>query len=95
MLKRFGIHLTGLAKEITEHIKEYSVSQVFICIRPDDDVQTARLMEEIIAYAKTSRLEEEGKPVRFPGEATLQTRQRNLQEGIPVNEQIWQQVLAM
>jgi 3-dehydro-L-gulonate 2-dehydrogenase len=85
----------GSTKKITENIKEYSVSQVFICIRPDDDAQTDRLMQEIIAYAKTSRLEEEGKPVRFPGEATLQTRERNLKQGIPVDEEIWQRVLAM
>lgn len=85
----------GSTQKITENVKEYGVSQVFICIRADDDEQTARLMEAIIAYTKTSRLEDESKPVRFPGEATLQTRQRNLEEGIPVDEQIWQQILAM
>jgi len=81
--------------EITENVKEYGVSQVFICIRRDDDELTARLINEIIAYTKTSRLDDESKPVRFPGEATFKTRERNLQEGIPVDEQIWQRVLAM
>ena len=81
--------------QITENVKEYAVSQVFICIRQDDDAQTDRLMQEIIAYAKSSRADYPDKPVRFPGEATLQTRERNLQEGVPVDEQIWQQVLAM
>lgn len=82
-------------KKITENLKEYSVSQVFICIRPDDDEQTGRLIEEIIAYAKTSRLEDESKPVRFPGEATLKTRERNLREGIPVDKEIWERVQKM
>lgn len=82
-------------QKITENVKEYGVSQVFICIRPDDDEQTARIIEQIIAYSKTSRLENEAKPVRFPGEGTLQTRERNLKEGIPVDERIWQQVLAL
>lgn len=82
-------------QKITADIKEYGVSQVFICIRPDDDELTDRMINEIIAYAKTSQLEDENNPVRFPGEATLQTRARNLREGIPVNEEIWQQVLAM
>lgn len=82
-------------EKITELKEEYGVSQVFICIRQDNDEQTARLIAEIIAYAKTSRAEDEGKPVRFPGEGTLQTRERNLREGIPVDEEIWQQVLAM
>lgn len=81
--------------KITGQVKEYGVSQVFICIRRDDDAQTTQLINEIITYAKTSRLEDESKPVRFPGEATLQTRDRNLREGIPVDEAIWQQVQAM
>lgn len=82
-------------RAITENIKEYGVSQVFICIRPDDTEQTTRMINEIIAYTKTSKLEDESKPVRFPGEATFQTRDRNLLDGIPVNEEIWQRVQDM
>lgn len=83
-------------QKITGNVKEYGVSQVFICVCPgDDDELTSRLINEIIAYSKTSRLEDRSKPIRYPGEATLQTRERNLKEGVPVDEQLWQQVLAL
>jgi 3-dehydro-L-gulonate 2-dehydrogenase len=81
-------------EKITRDAKESGVSQVFICIRPDGDAQVEQLIEEIIAYTKTSRVED-GKQIQYPGEGTLNTRNRNLQDGIPVDELIWQQVLAM
>jgi 3-dehydro-L-gulonate 2-dehydrogenase len=81
-------------EKITERKKESGVSQVFICIKPDGDVQTANLIEQILDYTKTSRAEA-GKQIQYPGEGTLRTRKQNLQEGIPVDEKIWQQVLAM
>jgi 3-dehydro-L-gulonate 2-dehydrogenase len=81
-------------QKITQKAKESGVSQVFICIRPDGDELTAQLIEQIIDYTKTSRVEA-GKQIQYPGEGTLKTRERNLKEGIPVNEEIWQKVLAM
>jgi len=81
-------------EKITERKKETGVSQVFICIRPDNDAQTTQLIEQILDYTKTSRLEP-GKQIQYPGEGTLKTRLQNLQEGVPVDEKIWQQVLAM
>ena len=80
--------------KITQGDKESGVSQVFICIRLDGDAQVDHLIEEIIAYTKTSRIEE-GNKIQYPGERTLNTRNRNLREGIPVDEVIWQKVLEM
>jgi 3-dehydro-L-gulonate 2-dehydrogenase len=37
---------------------------------------------------------DEGVPVRYPGEQTIATRRRNLAEGVPVDEAIWERVLA-
>lgn len=81
-------------EKISSRPKELGVSQVFICIKPDDDEQTSQLIEEIIAYTKTSRTEE-GKSIQYPGEGTLRTRERNLAEGIPVDEAMWQKILEM
>ncbi|GAB3911666.1 3-dehydro-L-gulonate 2-dehydrogenase [Mucilaginibacter boryungensis] len=81
-------------EKITERKKETGVSQVFICIRPDNDAQTTQLIEQILDYTKTSGTEP-GKNIQYPGEGTLKTREKNLKEGIPVDEKIWQQVLAM
>jgi len=81
-------------EKITKKGKESGVSQVFICIRPDDDELINHLIEEIIAYTKTSR-PVDGQQIQYPGEGTLRTRERNLAEGIPVDKAIWQKVLGM
>jgi 3-dehydro-L-gulonate 2-dehydrogenase len=78
--------------EVTKNKAEYGVSQVFICIKPNSDQQTAELIEQIIAYTKTSGLENPEKAIRYPGESTLNTREQNLKEGIPVDEKIWEKV---
>jgi 3-dehydro-L-gulonate 2-dehydrogenase len=82
-------------KQITDKGKEYGVSQVFICIKPTSDSQTDRIINEVIAYAKSSNPEIEGKSILYPGENTLRTREKNLKEGIPVNEEIWNKVLSL
>ena len=38
---------------------------------------------------------EEGKPVYYPGENMMKTRKENMKLGIPVDENIWKQVLEM
>lgn len=81
--------------EISKGKAEYGVSQVFICIKPKDDVQTADLIEQIVAYTKTSGLENADNAIRYPGESTLKTRERNINEGIPVDETIWEKVKAL
>jgi 3-dehydro-L-gulonate 2-dehydrogenase len=74
---------------------EYNVSQIFISLNPvllgipefpQDKVN------EIINNFKTSATFE-SKEVRYPGEKTLETRQHNLSEGVPVDKDIWEQVL--
>lgn len=81
--------------QITATGKEAGISQVFICIKPQSDEHTSALIEEIIAYTKTSTPEHEGGAITYPGENTLITRERNLKEGIPVDEKIWNTVLGL
>lgn len=81
--------------EITKNKAEYGVSQVFSCIKPNGDLQTADLIEQIIAYTKTSGLENPDNAIRYPGESTLRTRERNLREGVPIDEKIWEKVKAL
>ena len=77
---------------ISKRNTESSVSQVFICIKPNEGVQTDTLIEEIISYTKSSRPEKEGDSVSYPGENTLRTREKSLIEGIWVDEKIWEKV---
>ncbi|OCX50642.1 2,3-diketo-L-gulonate reductase [Mucilaginibacter sp. PPCGB 2223] len=80
---------------ITESTVESGVGQVFICIKDPDKETTSRLTEQILEFTKTSRPDTEGGIIAYPGENTLRTRIRNLKEGIPVREDIWNKVRAM
>ncbi|TXK44140.1 3-dehydro-L-gulonate 2-dehydrogenase [Pontibacter qinzhouensis] len=79
--------------QITGAGSEAGVSQLFLCINADN--LDHGISEEIISYARSSQPEQAGTNIRYPGEGTLAKRQQNEQEGIPVNEEIWQQVLAL
>jgi 3-dehydro-L-gulonate 2-dehydrogenase len=73
--------------------KESGVSQVFIAIKTDTE-QNARLIDEIISYTKTSAAEN-GNEILYPGENMLRIRERNMKDGILVDEKIWVEVLGM
>lgn len=78
---------------ITQSGNEFGVSQFFICISPD--VISEHIIDEVIDYAKSSDVVDEGSSIRYPGESTLRTRQRSLEEGVYVNDEIWRQVQAL
>jgi 3-dehydro-L-gulonate 2-dehydrogenase len=81
--------------KITQSEKESGVSQVFICIKPQNSEYTANLIEEIISYTKTSRPEHKGGSISYPGENTLRTREKSLKEGVLVDDRIWEKVLDL
>lgn len=78
---------------ITAKAHESGVSQCFICLYQKD--LHPSLIEEIINYTKSGKPTEVGASISYPGERTLQTRKENSQRGIPVNENIWNEVLKM
>jgi len=75
---------------VTKNGSESGVSQVFIAIKPIG-IKTDALIEDIIAYTKSSRVEK-GKEILYPGENTLRTRVKSLQDGVWVDEKIWEKV---
>jgi len=79
---------------ITNAGPESGVSQVFIAIRPTGE-QTENLVEEIIAYAKSSRPKKQGGVIYYPGENTLRTREKSLKDGVWVDERIWEKVKGL
>ena len=79
---------------VTNNGSESGVSQVFICIKPVGD-QTAHLIEEILVYAKSSRLAQDAKGIFYPGENTLRTREKSLEDGVWVDEKIWEKVKGL
>ena len=77
---------------ISNTSKEYGLSQFFLCMYQDQWDEA--LIDEIIAYTKSSTFAEGGQGLRYPGEGTARTRAQNLKEGIPVNEEIWEKVVS-
>ena len=73
-------------------LRETDLSQVFVAMDPrplgDDHAVAAveRIIDDLHAVPR------EGGTARFPGERTLETRARNLAEGIPVDPEVWQTV---
>ncbi|MCC8424044.1 3-dehydro-L-gulonate 2-dehydrogenase [Mucilaginibacter sp. UR6-11] len=82
-------------KQITDQDTESGVSQVFIAIKPQSGRQTDELIEEILNFTKSSNRVDADKPISYPGENTLKTRNRNSVEGVLVDEKIWAEVKAL
>ena len=66
---------------------------MFIAIKTDTE-QNAELIDQIISYTKTSAAENDSE-IRYPGENMLRTRERNMKDGVLVDEKIWAEVLGM
>lgn len=83
--------LTGgrSVEQITASGKEFGVSQCFIAIHKPDFHES--LIAGILEYTKSENPDQ----ISFPGENTYKTRMENLQEGIPVNEEMWKQVKSI
>ena len=74
--------------------RETRLSQTFIAIDPSVLGGTEDIANQIITdlhEAKTAS----GEPVRYPGEQVLKIRRTNLEQGIPVNASIWQEVMNL
>lgn len=95
VLDLLAVGLSGgwSTQKITDGAVETGVSQCFICVyRPD---MHASLIEEVLRYTKNSTPINPEKKVTFPGERTVHTRLENEKNGIPVNAEIWKQLLDM
>jgi len=49
-------------------------------------------LSETIEQLRNSTSVEEAGEILYPGERSLRTRKENLQNGIPVDEKVWQNV---
>jgi 3-dehydro-L-gulonate 2-dehydrogenase len=73
--------------------RETGLSQVFVAFDLSsfgEAEASARVADEIVESIR--RPAPDGGEVRYPGERTLETRRRNLEEGIPVEPSVWEQV---
>lgn len=95
VLDLLAVALSGgrSTEKITADVDETGVSQCFICLHQPD--MHPQLIEEILQYTKNSEPIDPENPVAYPGENTLRTRKDNQENGIPVNETIWQRLKEM
>jgi 3-dehydro-L-gulonate 2-dehydrogenase len=88
----------GLAvHEITKQPTEIALSQVFIAIdinKLGNYNSMAQVVEQILADYHGS-VAENNASITFPGERVMQTRKRNLEQGIPVVRKVWEQVKGL
>lgn len=84
--------------EISKSKSEYSVSQVFMSINPGDLYNFPSIDEtirDIIADLKKSVPAGDASLIRYPGENILRIRSDNQKKGIPVNAELWNQIVSL
>jgi 3-dehydro-L-gulonate 2-dehydrogenase len=89
----------GLAThDIGQLEEEHAISQFFLCLYPPKlGIEAGEIEEKVTAWVKDlkSGATFSGEPSLYPGEHSLANRKENLKNGVPVEETIWKQVLAM
>jgi 3-dehydro-L-gulonate 2-dehydrogenase len=80
---------------VADPLRETAVSQVFVAINPEAAGGSATIADEIVESLHQCAGAEPGKSVRYPGEQTLRTRAENRHLGLPVDEAVWAEIVAM
>jgi 3-dehydro-L-gulonate 2-dehydrogenase len=71
---------------------ESAITQVFLAIDPANIAHTAELThiaDGILADLHAAPRADAAKPIRYPGEQTLQLREENMRLGVPVDPNLW------
>jgi 3-dehydro-L-gulonate 2-dehydrogenase len=79
-------------------LRETGLSQIFLAIDPNsitNSQELTQIADGILNSLREATPADPGKPIRYPGEQTLQLREENLRLGVPVDPEIWQQLNAM
>jgi 3-dehydro-L-gulonate 2-dehydrogenase len=75
--------------------RESGLSQIFLAIEPSsvaDPQELNQIANGVLHSLRDATPVDPGKPVRYPGEQTLQLREENLRLGVPVDPEIWQRI---
>jgi 3-dehydro-L-gulonate 2-dehydrogenase len=79
-----------------DSLRETGLSQVFIAIsRAALGPASENLADGIVASLHACKPAERGARVRYPGEETLRIRAENRRLGLPVDEAVWAEIVAM
>jgi len=96
VLDMLSAYLSGgkSTSQIGESGEEYGVSQIFLSIYPQKLGlgEGSELILDTIIEDLLSSTAFPGKEVRYPGENILKIREENLLNGVPVNQEIWDNI---
>jgi 3-dehydro-L-gulonate 2-dehydrogenase len=84
--------------EVSKREVEYGLSQVFIAIdmsKLGTHSLIANVIENIINDYHQSVPQDEKDKIIYPGERVLETRKENLENGIPVMKQVWEEIIKL
>jgi 3-dehydro-L-gulonate 2-dehydrogenase len=76
-------------------VRESGISQVFLAIDPAsiaNSQEVNQIADGILESLPKATPADPNKPIRYPGEQTLQLRKENMRLGVPVDPEIWQQI---
>jgi 3-dehydro-L-gulonate 2-dehydrogenase len=78
-------------------LREAGQSQIFLAIDPANLAsaeELTQIADAVIANLHATTPIDAAKPLRYPGEQTLQLREENLRLGVPVDPEIWHQITS-
>jgi 3-dehydro-L-gulonate 2-dehydrogenase len=90
-----GLSTSGITKQGKD---EYGISQVFIAIdlkKLPNFPLIENTLQQIITDYLTADPVDEKTLIRYPGQNILKTRNENLQNGIPVNQLVWEKIKTL
>ena len=73
-------------------LRESGISQMFLAVDPGHlipSLEMAGIADGILNSLREATPAEPTKPIRYPGEQTLQLREENMRLGVPVDPEIW------
>lgn len=83
--------------KVSQQPAEIASSQIFIAIDlkklPNHSI-VSKTIQEIIDDLKTSIPADKNAKISYPGERVLETRAKNLSEGIPVLKSVWNEIIG-
>lgn len=85
-------------REIGERGEEHALSQVFMAIhvaRPANGRAVSSVVSAVIDDLHAAVPAPDGTPARYPGESVLRIREDNRRAGVPVDDQVWEEICGM
>jgi 3-dehydro-L-gulonate 2-dehydrogenase len=77
---------------------ETGLSQVFVCWdlkRYGDEKSQMDIIDDILQSVHSVAPIKDGESTYYPGEKTLRIREKQLKEGIEIDDKIWEQVISL